>query len=193
MRPKFVILFTACVIGLLAAIVMVKGIHKKQPDQENAGQNPAPPPTGNSEKSVRPVTTIVATTPDEDRQATVDRELANIQNAMMDAESNPQSLALIEDRLRHPDAEVRKEAVQSVVHLNDRGAIEILKASLENIDDPREKVAVMDAIEYLQITNVEMQVIDMPLSTNDLPHAETTAAQSRPVTSKAATTQTQAQ
>jgi len=97
------------------------------------------------------LTSIVATTPEEDRRAAIEKEMDKLNEALLDGGSDPKLVEAVRERLLNPDAEVRKAAVETIMHLNDRASIPNLNAALAKAEDPREKVGIMDAIEYLQI------------------------------------------
>jgi hypothetical protein len=107
---------------------------------------------------VAPITSVVATTPAEDRQVTINKDLNRIRDALLAGASNPEAINTVRDRLQSQEPEVRKAATVAAMHLNDRGAIPILKVTLEQVKDTREKVTILDAIEYLQIPDSNDQV-----------------------------------
>jgi hypothetical protein len=102
-------------------------------------------------------TSIVATTPEQDHQAAIEKDMDKLNEALLDGGSDPKLMAAVRERLFHPDAEVRKTAVSTLMHLNDREAIPKLNEALAKTEDPREKVEIMDAIEYLQTPDGDPQ------------------------------------
>jgi hypothetical protein len=110
-------------------------------------------------QSEPPVTQVVATTPEQDRQAAIEKVLDKINEALLDGGSDPKLVAGVREQLLHPDPEVRKAATETVMELNDRGAIPKLKEALDRVEDAREKVAILDAIEYLQTPDGDPQFI----------------------------------
>jgi HEAT repeats len=103
------------------------------------------------------VASIVATTPEQDHQAAIEKDMNKLNEALIDGGSDPKLVQAVRERLLHPDAEVRKTAAETIMHLNDREAIPALKEALAKIEDPREKVVMMDAIEYLQTPDGDPQ------------------------------------
>jgi len=118
-------------------------------------------PTATSNQIVQPAVTtnIVATTPEQDHQAAIEKDMDKLNEALIDGGSDPKLVQAVRDRLLHSDAEVRKAAAETIMHLNDREAIPALKEALAKIEDPREKVVMMDAIEYLQTPDGDPQFI----------------------------------
>ena len=98
-----------------------------------------------------PITNLVATTPAEDREARVEKDLDALRDALAGTPGNPESLVTIADRLLSPDAQVRKSAVVTASHLGDTNILPYLTGVLPNIEDPREKADIMDAIDYLKL------------------------------------------
>ena len=119
-------------------------------------------PSATSNLIVQPgpvLTSIVATTPEEDHRAAIEKDMDKLNEALIDGGSDPKLVEAVRERLLHPDADVRKAAVETIMHLNDRAAIPNLNQALAQVEDPREKVAIMDAIEYLQTPDGDPQFI----------------------------------
>ena len=84
----------------------------------------------------------------------------------------PRAMLEVASRLENSDAEVRTAARESAVHLGDTNIIPYLNSALNNLKDPREKVAIMDAIAYLQIPSAAETARDPALEsilTNSAP------------------------
>ena len=60
----------------------------------------------------------------------------------------------------HPDPEVRKAALDALMQLGDTNAIPGLEDIVKEIQDPREKVAMMDAIQFLKLPDFDSVVPD---------------------------------
>ena len=159
MRPKVALLVLVTGLGLLALFVVFRGLSSKNvpgPEsgagegagQEAANLNPsnAAPSKSNASKG-----SVVATTPAEDMAAQKQQDLEAIQNAFITGSSDPKTIATIGDRLFSPDAEVRAAARTAATHLDDTNMLPYLNTALEQTQDPREKVALLDAVEYLNL------------------------------------------
>jgi hypothetical protein len=128
------------------------------PVVSSATDGRANPSTNNLVVQSGPVpTSIVATTPEEDHRAAIEKDMDKLNEALIDGGSDPKLVEAVRQRLLHPDADVRKAAVEIIMHLNDRAAIPNLNAALAQVQDPREKVVIMDAIEYLQTPDGDLQ------------------------------------
>ena len=137
----------------------------------------AKPPATNDGPMVQPslvLTNIVATTPEEDRRAAIEKDMNLLNEALLDGGSDPKLVGAVREELFHSDAEVRKTAVETIMHLSDREAIPKLNEALAKTEDPREKVAIMDAIEYLQTPDGDPQFTTAPPMTEPAPTGPTT-------------------
>ena len=124
--------------------------------------SPATPSATNISPMVQPspvLTSIVATTPEEDHRAAIEKDMDKLNEALIDGGSDQKLVEAVRERLFHSDAEVRKTAVETLMHLNDRAAIPKLNEALAKVEDAREKVAILDAIEYLQTPDGDPQFI----------------------------------
>jgi hypothetical protein len=79
------------------------------------------------------------------------KDLDAVNDALASNDGDPRAMLEIANRLENPDAEVRTAAREAAVHLGDTNIIPYLTKALNNLQNPREKVAIMDAMEYLQI------------------------------------------
>jgi hypothetical protein len=123
-----------------------------------------------------PVPSVVAMTPAQEAEARVDKEMDKIKQAMLEGNANPQSFTTIRERFIDPDPEVRRMAIDAAGYLNDREAIPFLEKALAKADDPREKVAILDAIEYLKLPHSDEMIppegdVNPPRRTNGPPLA----------------------
>ena len=158
MRPKIVLVILIAGLGMLALLGFLHGKMTKQTSQDL----PEPPiETGinisNSSKVVwnKPeitmaVNNVIATTTAEDRAAQKEKDLAALNDLLVSTETT-NAIMVIVSRLENEDAEVRTAAREVALHLGDTNVIPYLTAALDHINDPREKVAIMDAITYLQL------------------------------------------
>jgi hypothetical protein len=150
MRPK-VALFTLLVgIGVVALFVVLKGISSK-PDEPATPMTNAEPVKAASAQGNPAVTSIIATTPTEDLAAQKQKDLEAIRDALLTGGGDAQAVVAIGDRLFSLDSEVRVAARQAAMHLDDTNLIPYLTAAAEQNQDPREKVALLDALDFLKL------------------------------------------
>jgi hypothetical protein len=154
MRPKVVIVVLCLSIGVLALLGVLHGrlsSHQGGSVETSVPTNLNPPVAIVAEPQTNPVlTSIVASTHEEDRVAQKQKDLDSISDALLAGDGDPRSLIALENGLENPDAEVRVAAREAAMHLGDTNIIPYLNGALQNLQDPREKVAIMDAIAYLQ-------------------------------------------
>lgn len=174
MRPKVVLLILVFGAGILVLAGILHGLVGRQ----SADSPPPPPGEGLAESSPGASDTaqlgaasavdtgaasgarsIIATTPAEERAALRDKDLEAISDALLSTEEDGSAVSVVASRLENADAEVRVAARDAAVHLGDTNIIPYLAVALERISDPREKVELMDAIQFLQLpsgADVEM-------------------------------------
>lgn len=148
-----------------------------EPLVSHVADSQAKPPATNDGPMVQPslvLTNIVATTPEEDRRAAIEKDMNLLNDALLDGGSDPKLVGAVREELFHSDAEVRKTALETIMHLSDREAIPKLNEALAKAEDPREKVAIMDAIEYLQTPDGDPQFTTAPPMTEPAPTGPTT-------------------
>lgn len=154
MSPKTVLIAFGSVVLVIAALVVLRGMRPPGP----ATAVPETLSNTNEVVEVAPVqrtpgaviTNVVASTPEQDKEAARQSADEEMKDALLEGSANPAKVEAVRNYLQSTDAEVRKTAVQTMMHLTDREGIPALKAALEKVQDPREKVAIMDAIEYLE-------------------------------------------
>lgn len=159
MRPKIVVITLLLGVGVLVLIGVLPGIlAKRESEKPLAGSGGAPvelthmPSPKMAQAEVKPAEiSIIATTSDEDRAAQKEKDLEAISDVLISGDDDPQAIFAIASRLENTDVEVRTAAREAAVHFGDTNVIPHLASALDHIKDPREKVAIMDAIAYLQL------------------------------------------
>jgi hypothetical protein len=170
MRPKIVILTILVAFGILGLIALLKGVTGGH-SGDAGGQKPAveasvesPTAATNDQVvqvvQVNPNSSNTAAITEQLRAAEVENEVNQIQDLQGEADgtNNPIIITALLDKLSHPEAEVRKAVLDALKQLNDTNAVPGLEKAAESIKDPREKVAVLDAIEYIQMPSATQNV-----------------------------------
>jgi hypothetical protein len=204
MRPKFVVAITSIAVLVLAAMVWLnrpKVTRAKLPAGEMSHQAISSKP--NSLHVEPPVFAPVGTnnpTPKQERAA-IETKIDRL--TQLSLEGNPASLPEIFSALTYPDKEVREAAIEATTQVGDSNAIPVLKAASELVDDPEEKMAFLDAMEFLSVPLVNFDEPPTPVSSeqiaaaeqrsllrraetareNHVPHSRSTAADSVPAAS----------
>jgi len=154
MRPKIAILTLAIAIALVALAAVLKG--RMGGPAGNATQAPA---TTESNTDATP-SAVVATTPissnaaaitEQLRAAEIEKEVEQIQNLVTDGSESPTRVGILVGKVTDQEPEVRKAAVEALVQLGDTNAVPGMEQAVAAIENPREKVALMDAIAYLKL------------------------------------------
>jgi hypothetical protein len=167
MRPKVVIVTLVAAIGLVGLVVAVKGLLSR--NSENAG-----PALGAEMQAAAGLSAPVPSNLDsnstaiseEMRAAELQRELDRIRELQTEGASAPTTGALLV-KLTHREAEVRKAALEALVQINDTNAIPAMEQTLTQLEDAREKVALMEAIEYLKLPEANPAVDPNPVLKTD--------------------------
>ena len=85
------------------------------------------------------------------------------------AKGDSDAFQLIITALKDPRPEIRKAALEATIQLGSRDAIPVLKELAAKTEDPREKVEILDAIEFLELPS--LSEIKRPRRTNSNPAA----------------------
>jgi hypothetical protein len=175
MRPKVVILILVVAFGLLGIIIVLKGLMGGHAGNAG-GQTPVTQANVDSQSAatndqvvqVNPNSSTTAASSEQLRAAAVEKELDAIRELQgeADGENNPTIISALLEKGSSPEAEVRKAVVEALRQMNDTNAIPGLEKLMESIQDLREKVAVMDTIDYLKLPNVMPDVQPADLDTN---------------------------
>jgi flagellar basal body-associated protein FliL len=177
LKPKFVLVILLLGVAALALMGIIHGVVNKR-------EGPAqPPPVVPPEKAEASQTTSnvpvnaqatsnIAMTANEQTAFQKQKDLDAVNDALLSSDGDPRAMLEVASRLENSDAEVRTAARESAVHLGDTNIIPYLNSALNNLKDPREKVAIMDAIAYLQIPSAAETARDPALEsilTNSAP------------------------
>jgi hypothetical protein len=150
MRPKTVFLIMIAAVGLLAVMVIFKALFS---GGEIQGSQPIPAPVAVRETTAPPPvvsggspwTNVVAKTPEQERQERLEKDLDEVREDF--ANGRPATLLA---KLNSKEPEVRKEVIEAIKQLDYRDAIPNLKEALNQTEDMREKMSILEAIESLQ-------------------------------------------
>jgi hypothetical protein len=152
MRPKIVLLMLLAAVAALLVIGLVGGVMGGKQASASPPEPAQSKPATNDVAQVTPhEASVVASTPEEDRATAKQNDLDAISNALIQGDGDPNSLLALESRLDNQDPEVRKAAVEAAIHLGNTNIIPRLLVVMQQLQDPREKVAFLDAVEYLQL------------------------------------------
>jgi hypothetical protein len=190
MRPKVVILTLVLAFAVLAGMILLKGVKRgadvsvDQPTNGLAAMQSQPASDDFATNQLnqpyqKPLdTNAAAALAEKARTAEVDRQLEEISDLLSAADGDNNATVTIPallDKVAHPEAEVRKAALDALKQLNDTNAVPGLLQALEKIKDPREKVAVLDTIDYLKLPGITPDVTPENATNNTVKNNSTTA------------------
>jgi hypothetical protein len=163
MRPKVVILILTAAFGILGIVALFKGLAARNVStgggqQETTAQTPGSTNSAvdNGQMPAGSGSNQAVVMSDEMREAIINREIDRIHDlqAQVDGTNNQMIINALIDQLSQSEAPVRKAALEALKELDDTNAVPGLQRAIANTPDPREKVAMMDAIDYLKMPNI---------------------------------------
>jgi hypothetical protein len=166
MRPKIVVLTLVVAVALVALAALLKGTVGRNSDGD---AKPTPTDAGTESTAAaapaRAGSSNNATNSEQLRAAEIEKQLEEIRGLVVEGTGDPSVRGLLLDKVTHAEPAVRSAALQAVVAINDTNAIPRLEEAEQIVENPREKVAILDAIAYLKLPET---LPDVP-PTNDLP------------------------
>jgi HEAT repeat protein len=69
-------------------------------------------------------------------------------------QDNPEAHQQIADELKNPDKEIRKAALEALKQANDRSVVPQMQQMADQTDDPGEKQAILDAIDFINLPSL---------------------------------------
>ena len=182
MRPKFVFAL------LLLALVVLGAVFFLKQHLGNVAPSPAAPPASNVVASVAPPPVPVpapipaapaatnAPTP-EQRQAAIDAETDRLQEWSMN--EDPASLSNILADLTSSEKEIRDTAIEAAKQFGSTNAIPTLKAAADNTDDIQEKIALLEAADFLSLPSIDFTAPASPRTPEQIQADEQRRAERR--------------
>jgi hypothetical protein len=183
MRPKVVIAVLIAAFVLLGAVALIKGLNSKNANLGAGGNGavasgPAGGTTGTTEtNSTSAKVTASAGTPvvsSELRAAMIEKEIEDIHDLQGRAEgtNNPEVIAALLGKMQGDEAQVRLAALEAIKELNDTNAVSGLQKAVDATKDAREKVAILDVIDFLNLPSATPDVPPDGASTNGVAKQE---------------------
>jgi hypothetical protein len=167
MRPKFVFAMLLLALVVLGAVFFLKQhLGNTAPPSNPEIAAPAPVVSNVVAVAVPPPAPIPAapvstnTLTDEQRQATIDAETDRLQEWSMN--DDPASLSNILADLTNSEKEIRDAAIEAAKQFGSTNAIPALKAAAENTDDLQEKIAYLEAADFLSLPSMDFSGPTVP-------------------------------
>jgi hypothetical protein len=164
MRPKVVISIMVVAFGLIGLIALFKGVTGKNPSSGETAPVVSTAPLNSTATNNPPAVAAGNGNPPaispEIRDALVENELARIRELQdeVDGTNNPIIIAALLEKFLSPEREVRIAALQALKEMDDTNAVPGLEKAEASLSDAREKVAVLDAIDYIKLPSATQNV-----------------------------------
>ena len=160
MRPKVVLAILLMAAGVLAVAVMLSKVFRPQPAV-------APAPVAISHSNSSPVTLApepavkIAPAPvtitNRDTNTIDHKEyVKNRFEELMDLarQGGPEANQQILDELKNPDKAIRRAALDALEQANDRSVVPSMQQIADQTDDPDDKQAIQDAIDFINLPSL---------------------------------------
>ena len=187
MRPKVVLAILLMGAAVLVIAIMLSNVFHPQPviapaQVAIAPSNPAPAaPAPEPVDEVAPVP-ITVTNHDTNAMAgqKVDREeyVRNRHEELLDLarDGSPAAYQQILGELKNPDRAIRKAALDALEQANDRSFVPQMQQIADQTDDPDDKQAIQDAIDFINLpslTEVLQQQKAQKMASGNQPQSQT--------------------
>jgi hypothetical protein len=170
MRPKFVL-----TLILFAALVLAAAFYFKQPVSQP--QPPSvvettalPPPATKSTPATapdsakfptpQPVAAVVPPMTPEEKQSYIETEVNRLQD--LSTQDDPASLSVIVNDLTNSEKEVRLAAIEATKQFGSKDAIPVLQADVAGAQDTDEKIALLEAADFLALPSLTDAGVQTP-------------------------------
>jgi hypothetical protein len=183
MRPKFVL-----TLILFAALVLAAAFYFKQSNSQSPALNVAkttasPPPTAISIPpaapdssnlpmiprplpTAAPATTIISSMTPEEKQSYIETEVARLQD--LSTQDDSASLSSIMNDLTNSEKEVRLAAIEATKQFGSKDAIPVLQADVTSAADTDEKIALLEAADFLSLPSLTDASVQTPPTPDQL-------------------------
>ena len=166
MRPKFILIFVLLLAGSFGAAWYFKSKPKVE-----VSSAPVVETNVETAKKSQPTLTTAAAAPQrvvgssitpEKRAAAIEAEVDRLRELAL--KDDAESLAQILADLTHPEKEVRAVAIESAKEFGNSNAIPALKAAAQYNEDTQEKIALLEAAEFLTLPQLTFDTPSIPVS-----------------------------
>jgi hypothetical protein len=170
LSSKFIFSILLPAILVMGAVILLKQHFKSTPPAPVVTAESAPVPVSKSAGDVPPLPLapvsipipVIKTPTPEEREAAVETEKDRLSSLEMN--NDAESLSNILADLNSPEKEIRMAAIQAAVQFDSTNAIPVLKAAASNDDDMDEKVALLQAADFLALPDVTFSPGGAPLT-----------------------------
>ena len=176
MRPKFVLaLILFAVLVLAAAFYFKQPVSQLQPPgvvettalpPPVAKSAPATAPDSANFPSPQPVAAVVPSMTPEEKQSYIEAETSRLQD--LSAQDDPASLSAIVNDLTNSEKEVRLAAIEATKQFGSKDAIPVLQADVASAADTDEKIALLEAADFLALPTLTDAGVQTPPTPDQL-------------------------
>jgi hypothetical protein len=155
MRPKTAILVLVVAVGLVALAAVLRAV-LGGPSRPANNEVPESRPTESASATganlqVNPNSSNTAAVAGQVSAVDLGKELDQIRELQANGAGDSTATAKLLTKVTNREREVRTAALDALRQLNDTNAIPALEEAVGLLQDPREKAAVMDVIDYLKL------------------------------------------
>jgi hypothetical protein len=176
MRPKFVL-----ALILFAALVLAAAFYFKQPASHPqppsvvemtalpapaAKSAPATIPDSAKFPTPQPVAAVVPPMTPEEKQSYIEAETSRLQD--LSTQDDPASLSAIVNDLTNSEKEVRLAAIEATKQFGSKDAIPVLQADVASAADTDEKIALLEAADFLALPTLTDAGVQTPPTPDQL-------------------------
>ena len=176
MRPKFVLaLILFAVLVLAAAFYFKQPVSQPQPPgvvettalpPPAAKSAPATAPDSANFPSPQPVAAVVPSMTPEEKQSYIEAETSRLQD--LSTQDDPASLSAIVNDLTNSEKEVRLAAIEATKQFGSKDAIPVLQADVASAADTDEKIALLEAADFLALPTLTDAGVQTPPTPDQL-------------------------
>ena len=162
MRPQFFLVMLVVTTGLIGTVFYLKPGAGKAPATVAGAQTVAPAPArpenrpAQTHRGYVPIASLVTDseplTPD---PAVIEAEIAHLQKLSLS--DDPAALTPILAALASPEREIRDAAVEAAREFGSAEAIPALKAAADQTQDLEEKIALLEAADFLSLPEMTLE------------------------------------
>jgi len=141
-------------IGVVALAAVLKGVVGWHAPEKFKDSQPPPDEPANTNIVVPQAnsgSSNTAVAVEQLRAAELAKGLDDVRELQAQGAGDPSTVDVLLSYVTHRESEVRKMAVQSLIQLNATNAIPGLEQALGRTEDPHDKIALMEAINYLKL------------------------------------------
>jgi hypothetical protein len=193
MRPKIVVAILLLGAGLIGLIFLLS-----KPGPQSTASAPSPAAAASPTAGSSPVTasvaavagnpvaptasnpppavaaTVVSTNDAEAHEKYVEKKIEELDAWSMNSDVKSRD-AILSELKNNPDKTIRKAALEAAIQFNDRSVVPFMKDIAAQTQDPEEKTAILEAIDYINLPSLTEYMKAHPRPNTPAPPASQTS------------------